>query len=568
MNKNILLHKNKIEYFIACAIIFSFHLPLIILGQNGYIMIDDVLNLEFLYKHLLKINGLLFELNPNFVIPNIYSDGLSLGYIHSRFNIIDLLFYFFNSFDAYIINSILIKLIGFFSMRLLINQNYSSIGSLNTFLISISFSLIPLNSIYGLTVIGIPLLFVSFSNLLKNEKLPLSFFMIFLYVIYSTPLTYPFITFYLLTYLVYKLFYSEDKKRLKTFTFGIFLFVFIILVTEYSLISFSSSDSHRVLRTLYETPSPSIYGIIYGIIKYTFLGSYHPSLFIPIALMLLLILNFRKIKGTLLLIVLLIIINRLVDLVRPFIENTIGDYFQIIKVFDIGRLTWLNPFLFFLALIIIIKSITETKKSKNLIIVLLVIQSLFNLVRSPEFTFNLMNNKLAGEYFFNDDFIVKNLDSFRSSPTDINWLSSLNYNEFLSTDLFDEIDRHISLEQNEYRIISYGLDPSVFHFNGFYTIDGYTSNHSKEYHLTFDNIQPSNKIKSSHLLLLKNEFCRHCTTDKGPFSIERLNIDYQAIKSLNGKYLISAINILNDDNLILENIFENSFYKILLYKIR
>ena len=115
MNKNILLQINKIEYFIACAIIISFHLPLIILGQNGYIMIDDVLNLEFLYKHLLKINGLLFELNPNFVIPNIYSDGLSLGYIHSRFNIIDLLFYFFNSFDAYIINSILIKLIGFFN---------------------------------------------------------------------------------------------------------------------------------------------------------------------------------------------------------------------------------------------------------------------------------------------------------------------------------------------------------------------------------------------------------------------------------------------------------------------
>ena len=223
--------------------------------------------------------------------------------------------------------------------------------------------------------------------------------MIFLYVIYSTPLTYPFITFYLLTYLVYQLFYSVDKKRLKTFTFGIFLFVSIILVTEYSLISFSSSDSHRVLRTLYETPSPSIYGIIYGIIKYTFLGSYHPSLFIPIALMLLLILNFRKVKGTLLLIIFLIIINRLVDLVRPFIENTIGDYFQIIKVFDIGRLTWLNPFLFFLALIIIIKSITETKKSKNLIIVLLVIQSLFNLIRSPEFTFNLMNNKLAGIFF-------------------------------------------------------------------------------------------------------------------------------------------------------------------------
>lgn len=568
MKKNNFLQKNKIEYLIACSIIFLFHLPLIILGHNGYIMIDDVLNLEFLYKHLLKINGLLFELNPNLVIPNIYPDGLSLGYIHSRFNIIDLLFYFFNSFDAYIINSILIKLIGFFSMRLLIIQNYSSIGNLNTFLISITFSLIPINSIYGLTVIGIPLLFVAFSNLINNEKLPLSFFMIFFYVIYSTPLTYPFITFYLLIYLIYQLLYSVNKKRLKMFAFGIFLFSFFILLTEYSLINFSSSDSHRVLRTLYNTPTPSTYGITYGIIKYTLLGSYHPSLFIPVSLMPLLILYFRKIKGVLLLIISLIIINRLVDLIRPFIENALVDYFPIIKLFDIGRLTWLNPFLFFLALIIIIKSITETKKSKSLIVVILILQSLFNVLRSPEFTFNLMDNKLAGKYFFNDDFFVKNLDTFRSNPTDINWLSSLNYNEFFSTDLFDEIKTHISLKQNEYRVISYGIDPSVLHFNGFHTLDGYTSNHSKEYHLTFDKIQPSNKIKSSHNLLLTNEFCRHCTTDKGFFSIEELNIDYKAIKFLNGKYLISGINILNDDNLILENIFENSFYKIFLYKIR
>jgi hypothetical protein len=566
--KNIPLRKSKIEYFIAIAIILLFHLPLIIMGQNGYVMVDDVLNLEFLYKHLLKVNGMLFELNPYLAIPNIYPDGLSLGYIHSRFNIIDLLFFLFNSFDAYVINSILVRIIAFFSMYNLINQSYSSIGKTNTFFISIAFSLTPINSIYGLTSIGLPIVFIAFNNLINNKKLGLSLLLILLYVTYSTPLTYPFITFYLIIIIVYHFIYKKITKNILFFLYGILFFVFSILITDYSLISFSSSDSHRALRVIFETPTPSLLGITYGMIKYTLLGSYHPSLFIPISIIILVVLNFKKINKKLLIILSLILINRLVDLLRPFIENTVGDYFQIIKVFDIGRLTWLNPFLFYLALILIIKILVDRNISKTFIIIILIFQSFTNIIRSPEFTFNLMDNRLAGNYFFNDDILVKNLQLFRSNPTDINWLSSLNYNEFFSEDLFDKIKSNIGLPQNEYRVIGYGIDPSVLIFNGFYTLDGYTSNHSKDYHLTFNKIQPTNNIYASHNLLLVNDFCRHCSIDKGSYSISKLELDYEIIKKLKGKYLISGINILNDDNLDFQKSFENSFYKIYLYKIK
>jgi hypothetical protein len=179
-----------------------------------------------------------------------------------------------------------------------------------------------------------------------------------------------------------------------------------------------------------------------------------------------------------------------------------------------------------------------------------------------------MDNRLAGNYFFNDDILVKNLQLFRSNPTDINWLSSLNYNEFFSEDLFDKIKSNIGLPQNEYRVIGYGIDPSVLIFNGFYTLDGYTSNHSKDYHLTFNKIQPTNNIYASHNLLLVNDFCRNCSIDKGSYSISKLELDYEIIKKLKGKYLISGINILNDDNLDFQKSFENSFYKIYLYKIK
>ena len=125
MFKNIFLKNNLIDYLIGIGIVFLYHLPLLFLGTRGYIVIDDVLNLEFLYKHLLKINNLLFEFDSNSVVPNIYSDGLKLGFIHSKMNLVNILYYLFDSFDAYLINSLIIKIIGFVSMRELLKQFYS-----------------------------------------------------------------------------------------------------------------------------------------------------------------------------------------------------------------------------------------------------------------------------------------------------------------------------------------------------------------------------------------------------------------------------------------------------------
>lgn len=568
MSIKILTRKYNVNYLIAFILILLLHLPLIYLGTSGYVIIDDVLNLEFLYRHLLKINGLLFEINPNLIVPNIYPDGLSIGYIHSRFNFLDLLFYFFDSFDAYLVNSILIRIIGFLSMKELIKKIFPSIGDNLSFLVAITYSLIPINSIYGLTVIGIPLIFIAFNNLIKLKNLLISYLFIFLYVLYSTPLTYPFILFYLLGYLTYKFLKGKNKKQLFYLTSGISIFVLSVIITEFSLINFSSSESHRILRAEYDTPTPSFFGIIYGIIKYTLIGSYHPSLLITIPIVLMITIYFKKINRPILLIIFLIMFNRFVDLIRPFIENLLGGYLPLIKVFDIGRLTWLNPFLFFLLFVLMINTIDKTRKSKIIIITLLVLQSLLNIFRNPEFTFNIMDNNLAGNIFFNDDILVKNFNSFRSNPTDINLLSSLNYKEFFSTELFEKIRDYIKINQNEYKVISYGIDPSILIFNGFYTLDGYTSNHSKNYHLKFDKIQPSNEIKSSHLLLLKNEFCRNCSIDKGFFHEESLDLDYQVIKSLGGKFVISGINILNDENLELQNIFQNRVYKIFVYKIK
>lgn len=568
MFKKILLKNNLTDYSIGIAVVFLYHLPILFLGTSGYIVIDDVLNLEFLYKHLLKINNLLFELNSTSVIPNIYSDGLKLGFIHSRFNLVNILYYLLDSFDAYLINSLIIRIIGFVSMRELLKQFYSSITSINILLLSVAFSIIPINSVYGITVIGIPIIFIAFKNLFYGKRIYLSYVLIIFYILYSTPLTYPFILAYLLAIFIINIFFRNKSSFLNYFFWGILIFISTVIISEINLIISGPSEiSHRTLRNLYESGTPSFNGILYGMIKYNLFGSFHPSLLIPISFYTLIIIYFRKLKITTWIIISIIFLHRLIDLTRPFIENTIGNYFDLLKIFDIGRLTWLNPFLFFLALILIIKDISKSKYSQIIIITALTFQSIFNLIRSPEFIYNIMDNRTAGKYFYNDDFLVKNLYSFHSEPFNLNRFSALNYDQFFSVNLFKQVDSFINLPKESYRVLSYGVDPSVLLYNGFYTLDGYSSNHSKKYHLIFDQIQPNSSIKASHRLVLYNDFCRHCTKNEKN-SINELNLDYDLIKSLNGHYIISAIEIKNESNLKLENIFENNYYKLFLYKIK
>ena len=85
-------------------LIFGAHLPLIFLGGDSFIITDDNLNGEFLYSHLLKISENIFNINQNAILNNI-GGGVALKYFHSPFSPFRLLFMFFDSFDAYLINS-------------------------------------------------------------------------------------------------------------------------------------------------------------------------------------------------------------------------------------------------------------------------------------------------------------------------------------------------------------------------------------------------------------------------------------------------------------------------------
>ena len=166
--------------------------------------------------------------------------------------------------------------------------------------------------------------------------------------------------------------------------------------------------------------------------------------------------------------------------------------------------------------------------------------------------------------FFNDDLLVKNSKMFKSNPYNINKISSLDFDDFFSEDFFSEVNRFINKPQNSYKVIGYGLDPSVLLYNGFYTLDGYYPNHDKDYHMEFNKIQPEFDLKASNRLILNYDKCINCSKDLGNFEIENLNLNFLQLKKMGADFLISAIKI---NDLSPELVFDSRATDILLIDV-
>ncbi|MEL0186781.1 MAG: DUF6044 family protein, partial [Flavobacteriaceae bacterium] len=81
-----------------------------------------------------------------------FSGGLELGFIANKFKFTSILFYLFNSVNAYIINSIIVRIIGFFGFYFCVKECYQSINNNVAILISISFAFIPIYHLSGITI--------------------------------------------------------------------------------------------------------------------------------------------------------------------------------------------------------------------------------------------------------------------------------------------------------------------------------------------------------------------------------------------------------------------------------
>ena len=563
--------KHPITYGI-CTVLLSLF-PMLVLGEDAYILIHDNLDSEFLYRILTSRENVIF--NNSASIDQVMN-GLPRTAFLSGFSVISGLFYFFKPIYAYLINEVIIHSVAFIGMFLLLRDYFLKEKTVPTILIilgaSLCFSFIPFYSIHGLTVPGQPLLLYAFLNLLYSKSTWTNWLIIIIFPFYSSfALSFIFISTILFIIGIY--FYVFLKIKNPNYLIGLIIFSILYILIEnciiWSFLNINNSGfvSHRIEYTF-----PGVIKSIKSLCYFLIETQYHTGFMYICLISLTLIISFCIKRGfqkieTFLLVTLLFVMG--LTLLYTVIISQWGMNFPIFKQFNFGRFYFLLPTIWILLFAVSLNNIfikTKTinhtfyRKSLNVfIIVTLISQSIIILGFNKQFK----------------NSIYSILGKAISEPT---------YRQFFASNVFSEIDDYISLPKNSYRVMSIGIHPSVAQYNGFYTLDSYQNNYKLTYKHKFRQIIEKELEKDSTILNYFDSFGSRCYAyvngglDYNKFyrlrrdeidngEIKSLYFNWSIFKEMGGEYIFSSVKIADYEQLGLSFVKEFSSPESLSIKV-
>lgn len=182
-----------------------------------------------------------------------------------------------------------------------------------------------------------------------------------------------------------------------------------------------------------------------------------------------------------------------------------------------------------------------------------------------------------------DSDLKSNLQKLRNPDYPI-----LSYNDYYAVGVLEQIRDYLwqekGMAQEEYHVVSLGIDPAAALYHGFYCLDGYSNNYALAYKHAFRRVIAPALEKSEYLREYFDHWGNRCylfgtespgyyTIEKNGFYFNHLELDTKALAELGGDYLFSAAYIANSEELGLrlmrEEPFEtqDSYYRIFLYEV-
>lgn len=552
---------NKLYIVTALAVIFLYLSPLYILGQDAHVLILDNVDGAVASLKILAESDLIFGPMDS-VVPQIMN-GLPRNTFGTEFNLQVWLYHFLPPFTAYVANLTLIHLVAFWGMWLLLKRHflpekkheYMVVG------VALAFALLPFWPHGGLSVAGLPLALYAFMNIRTGQDRWSDWLILALVPFYSS-LVFSF-AFFLLLMGVWWLGEALLKRELNfSFLAAILFMGLVYLVVEYRLVYNTFFDPGFVsIRS--EFPLSRIQGeraaimaswnnFIYGQFH---APSLHNLVIIPATVLALIISLFKRKLPALLLG--LIFLCGIISIWYGFwfydgwepLKQQIG----FLREFNFSRFHWLHPLLWYLVFALALTIIAGRNRIGMAIAVLLVTAQ-------------------VGFVFSHNEGLAERRSG---SPT---------YREFFAEEQYREIRDYINLPQQDYRVVSIGIHPSISLYNGFYTLDGYSSNYPLSYKHEFRKIIAPELDKSPFYrdyfdslggsrcyMFVEKLMYNSMMTKDSIIKIERLDIDTAQLKKMGGRYIFSALEIQNagDIGLRLDRVFEHdqSAWKIYLYQV-
>ena len=556
-----LLQKHKEKAFIVTALIIIalFVSPLFILGENAHIRVHDNLDSNLAWYKVLKESGEIFG-SLEAVIPQVMNGSLLRNAFGTEWSGIVWLHALFPTMLAYAISQTITRVFAFIGMYLLLRDHF--LRSDEWIMISVgtalTFALTPFWPSGMLSTLGMPLALWAFLHI-RNGRISWREYAVFtLLPLYSSIVLGMFFFLFAMGVL-WIIDVIKRKKHVIGFLIALIYMSLVYMIVEYRLVYSFIFDDDPNSRDDYFHTTLSLARVIRLTFKnyvfgHTHVMTVHALIILPVLFIALLIIWKKGWWKQEKLFVYLFILNFLLSLWYAFWFfkgwEPITEKFHFMNTFNFARFHFLRPLVIYASFALALKVMWQFQNWWKPIVTLCIIAQLVVLVP------------------FNEEI------AYHQKPS---------VKEFYDVELFSEIKEYIGLPQDEYRVASIGLHPAIAQYNGFYTLDSYNNFYPLTYKYQFRKIIEKELAKNKKIRTYFDEWGGRCylfTDELGKHymfkksskkKLKTIQLQTDVFKEMGGRYIFSAVPIINEDEnkLRLEKEFttKKSVWKIYLYRV-
>jgi hypothetical protein len=580
--KNVFLERGNILLVISIIVML---MPIIIYGQDSFIIIHDFLDGNVPLLKMLKEHSIMFSPNAK----TDYFGNISTSYFAMTFNLTDIVYNFFEPFSAIVGTYILKIIIGYFSMYILLQSIFhEKVNRIQFRLISLVFAITPIYPLWWIVVESIPLLIYIYSQIYKTNphKINFSVLLLILFPLLSNFMIvglYVIPIWFLLSTIV-----SIVRKCLhKNLFIGFFALTFGYILTNLGLIYSVVCNNEETTKQLASPTFNTIFTLLKNSLNLFINEGYHyPSLtrFIIIPTIVIVIvgitlyLYFSKAdklststlslyKRNLRISTVCIITSVFISIIGAMYTswNIVAFVFPFLDGFNYDRIVIFNRIILYIGFTAVLQIIFSIKKMRLLTYFLVIIQLCICLWYPTAYNFFRYN-------YERDQIVNMDIGSINTAIT---------YKQFYSEELFQKIRKDIY--PSTAKVAAVGYHPSVLMYNGFVTIDGYVSYYPLKYKVEFRKViapeLDANEYYRNYYdgwggrLYLFNTDISYQPNSQKYTDNQTINllIDTNVFRKLGGKYILSRAPIENIDKLNLKFVKEyrgeDSIYNIWLYEL-
>lgn len=541
-------------YLIFSSFMLFFLLPYLIMWGDAYVRVHDTLEGELIWFQTLIDSKLAFKTGKE-VLLDMAMNGLPRDILPTALNPLTLITHLLGVYWGYVAYTFILKSIGFYGFYKLLSLKFGHVNLIAV--LSGLFISLPFYPVFGLSLMGLPLLLYAFIQL-EQKKDVLKYLTLISVISFCSSLVWLGVPMGVLGGCLVIL--NFRQKIPMQLYFGLMVCLVSVALAHYAFIQstmFSGFQSHRELYQIIN--SPSVIECITETILFFFTCHYHVgTLFTGIILIISLTVNHYQPSKLIVYLLYSILIIAIFQGFYPLFDSLFLYKIPVINSLKANRISIFLPFLWMLlfAYSVLKGNAIFNKKSIAFIVASQLIVTL------------IANDELQHNY--------RNLLGLNRFPS---------FHGYLATDLFREINKDLPPNKAEYRVVSVGLSPTIAQYNGYYTLDGLYSSYSKNYKSAFRKIfeqELEKNIENKQYFdnwgnrcylfpseLKKNHISNLASKDKN-LKILNLNFNTQAFKALGGRYVFSGLEIANapKTGLSLLNVYNTpqSFWKIYVYE--